>query len=105
LVNIYLGFGFVAYLCIVKPFADSQTNPVNILNELTYVIISLHQICFTDYVTDPETKNLVGWSMVVFSVLNMLFPNLYLVLAEMAPEITKLLSRKNEIFMTRKELR
>ena len=54
-------------------------NQINITNELAYILISLHQICFTDFVSSAKAKSLMGWSMVLVSIFNIMFPNLYLV--------------------------
>ena len=54
-------------------------NFINIANESAYLLVSLHQICFTDFISSAKVKSMMGWSMVLVSIANMLFPNLYLV--------------------------
>jgi len=50
------------------------------INETFYVLVSYHQLAFTDYVSRPAAKNLMGWSMVMFSLVNLIYPNLWMVI-------------------------
>jgi len=67
------------YLCKYRPFKDESINNLQIYNEYQYVFLSMHQLLFTDYVTDPRSKMTGGWSFVFFAILNLVFPNLWLV--------------------------
>lgn len=97
MVNIISGFLFVLFLVAYLPFNDKPMNYLQACNEAFYVIISYHQLIFTDYARTAKTKVMAGWSMVFVSVFNLLFPNLYMVLAEMLPDIIQNMcpSKKN----------
>ena len=85
--NICLSMMFSCYLIRYRPFIESEMNNVQIINEVYYTVISYHQLMFTDFVQDASGKNLVGWSMVCMCLLNLIFPNLYLVIQKMIPDI------------------
>ena len=44
---------------------------------------------------------MMGWSMIIFSIGNMAFPNLYFVVANMAPEILSLFKPKDKKRITK----
>ena len=94
--NIGISFLFVTYLVEYRPFSDPQINNLEIINEYAYVLLSIHQLCFTDFAAGAEVKNIAGWSFVFFAILNLLFPNLFLVLYSMYPDIRDLLSCKRD---------
>jgi len=85
--NICLSMMFSCYLISYRPFIEPEMNTIQIINEVYYTVISYHQLMFTDFVNDASGKNLVGWSMVCMCLLNLVFPNLYLVIQEMIPDI------------------
>jgi len=88
--NIVIAFVFVLYLIEFRPFVEKEINQIQIVNELAYVALSFHQLCFTDFAS-AEVKNIAGWSFVTLAVLNLLFPNLYLVVKSMYPDIREAL--------------
>ena len=83
--NLLLSFLFLAYLLVMKPYECPYTQKLEVINELTYTVISYHLICFTDFNPDPEAKLFFGYTLIGCSILNMLFPNLYLVLGDILP--------------------
>lgn len=87
--NILLGLMFVLYLAKYKPFIEDFDNKLQLINEIVYVILAYHQLMFTDYVTEAETKSMVGWSWVMVALVNLVFPNLYLVIDGMWPDIKR----------------
>jgi len=89
--NIVLALIFCVYLIHFRPFQDAQMNQIQIFNEYAYLVISMHQLCFTDFASGPEVKILAGWSFVGVAILNLLFPNLFLVVASMYPDIREAL--------------
>jgi len=68
------------YLAHYKPFFDERLNQLNLFNEGLYCILTYHQIAFTDYNTDIDTKLTMSWSMVYLSIAHLLFPNSYFVI-------------------------
>lgn len=73
ILNLLLSHFFTCYLIIFKPFSDPLTNNLEIFNEITYLIVSYHQVCFTDHNLHAETKLIAGNSMIAISVLNFCF--------------------------------
>ena len=53
------------------------TNKMVLLNEVTTVWILYTVMCFTDYVTDPATRNIIGWAFIgvlgVFLAIHLMF--------------------------------
>jgi len=45
---------------------------VDLFNEYSVLLITWHMMCYTDFVLDPDTQWLVGWSMIVCICLNAL---------------------------------
>lgn len=75
------------YLKTYKPYRDSMMNRLLEVNEGFFLIILYHLILFTDYVKDAETKFAVGWSMLLVSMCNFLWPNLLWMVDELRPDI------------------
>ena len=66
-------------------------NNLETWNEYAFLVISMHQIAFTDFATDAQIKNMMGWSFVACSVANLVFPNLYQVIVNLWPELRETL--------------
>ncbi len=43
---------------------------MEIFNELSILVISYHLIAFTDYLSDSDIKEKVGWSALAFTLFN-----------------------------------
>ena len=82
LANIHLTFFFLLYLGSCDPIIDKKMNRDAFINEIFFLILCYHQICFTDFVTTARTKFLMGWSFVFISIFNFLWPNLWQVFVE-----------------------
>ena len=63
----------IVYLIKVKPFTNPAATKVEILNEVTFVLLLYHMMCFTDMVGNLETRYIMGYSYLVFASLNILF--------------------------------
>jgi len=61
------------------PFHLRLTRRVEYFNEVTIMICAYHYFCFTDFVSDPETRYTVGLWLILFTCLNM-FVNLAVLL-------------------------
>jgi len=61
------------YLIKVRPFNSSLLNFTEIFNEGCLLLASCHAYLFTDYSPDPVFRYKVGWSLVVLTLVNMLF--------------------------------
>jgi hypothetical protein len=86
-----------------RPFLDNDFTNLQITNEIAFIILSYHQLMFTDYVQEPETKYMIGWSFVFLGLSNLFYPNIYLVVLSMWPDCKKACSRTKKL--TGKELR
>lgn len=93
--TITLSTAFTAYLLAYRPYLSRFDNNIQIFNEMVFTIVTFHQLGFTDINRSAETKNILGWSMVVISFTTLVFPNLYLMLRSMSKDIYNAY-RKNE---------
>jgi hypothetical protein len=75
---------------------DRDYNTLQVINEISYLLTSFHLIVFTDYNPDVEAKLLAGWSMIFFSIANLVWPNLIILVRGMWPEIKEALASKKE---------
>lgn len=62
-------------------------NKLQVINELFFLAILYHLLVFTDYARTAETKFNAGWSMLLISLTNFLWPNLYGMIIAIAPEM------------------
>jgi hypothetical protein len=77
------------YLIQFKPYIDKDVNFLQILNEGIYLLISYNLFAFTDFNQDVSSKSIFGWVMVFLSIFNFCYPNLYLVLTTLWPDIKR----------------
>jgi len=66
---------------------DPWDNKLAFINECFFLVLGYHMFMFTDYNNSPAAKNNVGWSFVMVSIANFLFPNLYLVVTQLVSEV------------------
>ncbi len=45
-------------------------NKIEIMNELTVLVASIHLFAFSDFVEDPQSQYLMGWSLIGITCLN-----------------------------------
>lgn len=67
-----VGIVNLGYLMAWRPFGSDKINNLEIMNEATCLILLYHVMLFSSYVEDPETRYLIGWSFIFFTVQNML---------------------------------
>lgn len=75
--NYILSMAFTVYLFSIHPFFDNWENNLQLINEISFVLISLIYICFTDFNPNPEIKVNCGWLIIVICILNLIWPNFY----------------------------
>ena len=63
----------LVYLIKVRPFNSSLLNAMEIFNEGCLLLASYHVYLFTDHSRDPGFRYNVGWSLIVLTLVNMLF--------------------------------
>ena len=69
------------YLSVCRPLETSFANKMEIMNEATTIALTYCLMCFTQFVADPETRNLVGFAYLGINMLNVLIHLLFLILA------------------------
>jgi hypothetical protein len=58
------------------------------------LLTSFHLISFTDYNPNVDAKLLAGWSMIFFSIANLVWPNLVILVRGMWPEVKEAFAKK-----------
>jgi hypothetical protein len=76
---------------------------LEVLNELAFVIIIYHQIGFTDLNIHASSKVSLGYSLICISIINLLFPNFYLVARGIWPDLKLTIQEKLSIFRPKKK--
>ena len=71
----------MSYLLHFKPHASFYSTSVEIFNELINLILMYHIMCFTFFVPEANTRYLIGYSFIGFTVFN-LSVHIILMLAE-----------------------
>jgi Zn-dependent protease len=85
------------YLVHFHPFFNKTVNKLQVFNEGIYLLISYHQLMFTDFQRDIDTKIRAAWSMVALALIQLVIPNIFLVVTNMIPDIRKALERRNKV--------
>lgn len=60
----------VIYQASYEPFITRLKNNMELFNEVCITIITFHICCYSDFMPSEESKVLMGWSMIAFSVVN-----------------------------------
>jgi len=53
---------------LTKPFAKKRDNAVDMFNEFTLLVINYHLMSLTDWVSDGDTREVIGWSMIAVTL-------------------------------------
>jgi hypothetical protein len=48
----------------IRPFEMRSENNLELFNEFTTLVVNYHLMCFTSFVPDPDTRELIGTSLV-----------------------------------------
>ena len=48
-----------------EPFAEKVKKSLDLFNEFIVLVINYHLLCFTDFLSDPDMREYVGYSMIV----------------------------------------
>ena len=54
----------IAVVAYVRPFTIQSENEVELFNEFFTLVIDYHLMMFTDFVQNPQTRELIGNSLV-----------------------------------------
>jgi hypothetical protein len=60
----------IIYLTQVQPFELKHVNMLEIFNEICILIVSFHLFLFTNFVDNAKTQSNIGWSLILFTVAN-----------------------------------
>jgi heme exporter protein D len=91
-------FIMLMYLIKVRLFKSSLLNTTEIFDEGCLLLASYHSYLLTDYSPDPVFRYKVGWSLVVLTLVNILF-NLVMMVGQTLKSlkaILKILMKKLE---------
>lgn len=102
LLNLILSLLFVLYLASARPFLDPDLNKMQLLNEVTYYLVSTLYLCFTDFNPHPAIKVNCGWVVVLLVILNLIWPNFTYMFTGIWPDIVKAISSKRKTVITRR---
>jgi len=58
-------------LLIYTPFKDPKVGFEHLLTEIILQFLGYHQLLFTNFVWDPETRYVIGWSFCAFVTLSL----------------------------------
>ena len=67
---IFFGLISIVLIALQKPFKGS--NLVEMGHEIVILLIMYHMFCFTEFVPDPEVRNLIGYSVVLITFLHLI---------------------------------
>jgi hypothetical protein len=88
---------FNCYLLQTKLFKEQWQHYFQVFNELIILMVSYHQIWYSDYVLEPQFKYNAGSSMVAFCFVSLIVPNLFLLVREWFISLTIWLKKKGYI--------
>lgn len=55
----------IIYIGLERPFQSQTRNKVEMLEEMAIIVLSYHCFCFTDWISDLEVRNNLGYSIIV----------------------------------------
>jgi len=82
MLNMVFSVLFSCYLLQTKLFKEDFMHYMQVFNELLILLVSYHQIWYTDYVVEPIFKYRAGSSMVAICFIYLMVPNLFLIVRE-----------------------
>lgn len=104
MLNLILSFMFATYLAAHRPFVDPDLNRMQLLNEITYYVVSCLYICFTDFNPNPVIKVNCGWIVILIAILNLICPNFTYLLSGIWPDIIGALTCKKPVKPKKKKI-
>ena len=66
LIAMVCGMINICYLCKFKPFSDRKILRLEIMNEVTNMVLLYHLMMFTEWVPEAKTRYAIGWSFICF---------------------------------------
>lgn len=61
----------VIYLLTFWPFEDPIFTKIEVMNELTSILLLYHLFTFTDWIPDASKRYMMGWSFIVIMACNL----------------------------------
>ena len=68
------------YLLIGRPLKDKSANTVEVINEVTTLLLSCIVFCFSNVLVDNEAKYNLGWAFIGIFLLNFVYNLVLLVI-------------------------
>ena len=62
----------ICYMCAYQPFEERKILALEVMNEVTNLILLYHVMCFTRFIPNAEDRYQLGWSFIGFISCNML---------------------------------
>jgi hypothetical protein len=72
------------YFGTVKPYVNGFLNKLEMFNEVCILLATYHLFAFTEFIENPETQFLMGWSLIVVTVLNLVVNMLIIVIKSLS---------------------
>jgi len=69
----YMNLFTIIYFGLLKPMSTFHKNRIELFNEFCIQIITLHMICYSDFVPGRFERDVMGWSMIFFITINALY--------------------------------
>jgi hypothetical protein len=82
----------IVYELKYKPFSNEFTNRVNLFNEFTILMVSYHLPLLTDFVDDVHIQYNVGYSIMAFTLSNILVNSLIMIIKDLKLALYKILN-------------
>ena len=99
----WINLGIFIYIGSVRPFDTRQKNYIEMTNEIFIMMVTGHDMFFTDIIPTRATQFKIGWSMILFMVFNaainfsivikMMLWNLYLIFLKWYRRLRKCLDK------------
>lgn len=65
-----MALGSMIFTAWYMSFESRKANKFEVFNDGTTLVITYHLWCFTDFLDEPETRSLLGWSLIGVLVAN-----------------------------------
>jgi len=63
----------IIYFGLMRPMSTLSRNRLELFNEFCVQIVTLHMVCFSEFVPGRFEKDVMGWSMVFFIAINVVW--------------------------------
>ena len=71
-IQFFVSVWMIIYLFHYWPFENRIFTILEVVNEVTTVLLLYHMLCYTDFVPDPWTRYIMGWSFILVTCGNLI---------------------------------